>query len=263
VLWVVINSVVSLACGYLLLSMFGSADAAFNFGVEKLLAVPLGCVLFGVIHGLWVWATAGRQIYYELQSEIKSLRNEVSGLKVRSDKASSLEIVFDSKQHKQADGDGACECLLYRIGVRCHGDSPVEGAKVQIVQITAKGRKLLARGKHEVGKLRGLCIKAKHSRSPHEDSFVIHPGRELEFDVVSELRVPGPPLPRPRSDEFFVIRHTVEDMPPDPNIPVGNYDMTIAVTGTCGSQSVRCEQSFRISRRRGRLTFRKLNQSEN
>lgn len=77
-----VEVIAGFSLGFAMLARFGSRDAATDFGIEKLLVVPLGLVVMFVIHAMWSWATAPRRIHKdqiawatELISELDATKN--------------------------------------------------------------------------------------------------------------------------------------------------------------------------------------------
>jgi hypothetical protein len=58
-----IETVILFAASYWVLSNFGSKWSDLNFTLDKLLAVPLALILTMLVHLLWTWGTAPRQLY--------------------------------------------------------------------------------------------------------------------------------------------------------------------------------------------------------
>lgn len=79
---IAIEGVVSLALGYLFVAEYGSADAALDFTIEKVLVILAVPFVMMLIHGLWSLASAPRSIYYKQQAEIDRLSSGVETLPV-------------------------------------------------------------------------------------------------------------------------------------------------------------------------------------
>jgi len=102
------EGIVSLAIGWIVLAEFGSADAAFDFGLEKALVVPIALIVMMLMHGLWSWATAPRAIYKHQQAELRDARAESKRLKAE---VSSLDAQLVSHRTQQSAIDEALDKL--------------------------------------------------------------------------------------------------------------------------------------------------------
>jgi hypothetical protein len=101
--WRVIKeAAVSVSVGVAIFPLFGSADSANDFTVEKLLVVPATLVAMMLVHALWSWVTGPRRLFYQ-QSEIildLEISNVLAKAAAGNERLALVRSHFQSLIHK-------------------------------------------------------------------------------------------------------------------------------------------------------------------